>query len=127
MKVVLIAQVTRSGSRERGFLGSPPTLFIPLLTPRKLPFEGSPNLLAPVPCICGFHPLFRLLPFSFFLIVRLRAVPHFSSGIVELFTRFARSTIPEEKCGTTRSLLDCKIFSIVSYVIFPLFLPGPTF
>ena len=52
---------------------------------------------------------------------RLRVVPHFSSGIVEQAkrekrrhaawgdfharSRFARSTNPEEKWGTTRSLL----------------------
>ena len=53
---------------------------------------------------------------------RLRAVPHFSSGIVgdtlsfrrvspilawgdfHARSRFTRSTIPEEKCGTARSL-----------------------
>ena len=46
---------------------------------------------------------------------RLRVVPHFSSGIVERApflawddfharSRFARSTIPEEKWGTTRSV-----------------------
>ena len=43
------------------------------------------------------------------LYLRLRVVPHFSSGIVERAKRegacFARSTIPEEKWGTTRSLL----------------------
>ena len=60
---------------------------------------------------------------------RLRVVPHFSSGIVErtkrerawacrLFSRgvifkrassrFARSTIPGEKWGTTRSLVSCR-------------------
>ena len=66
--------------------------------------------------------------------VRLRIVPHFSSGIVERAKRarvkinprekrrhapflawvdfharshFARSTIPEEKWGTTRSLKHC--------------------
>ena len=53
--------------------------------------------------------------------LKLRVVPHFSSGIVErakrecvspflawvdfhACSRFARSTIPEEKWGTTRSL-----------------------
>ena len=39
---------------------------------------------------------------------RLRVVPHFSSGIAEranVRSRFARSTIPEEKWGTTRSLV----------------------
>ena len=68
---------------------------------------------------------------------RLRVVPHFSSGIVERTkrerawksprarkgdtriaffawgdfqarSRFARSTIPEEKWGTTRSLVSCR-------------------
>lgn len=43
MKVVLIAQVTRSGSRERGFLGSPPPLIYSSSYPRKLFFEGSPK------------------------------------------------------------------------------------
>ena len=40
---------------------------------------------------------------------RLRVVPHFSSGIVERAKRwrtFARSAIPEEKWGTTRSLFS---------------------
>ena len=65
------------------------------------------------PCLCPFQG-------------RLRVVPHFSSGIVEQAkrerawkspharkggyfharSRFARSTIPEEKWGTTRSLLS---------------------
>lgn len=74
MKVVLIAQVTRSGSRERGFLGSPPPLIYSSSYPRKLFFEGSPNLLPPVPCIRGSHPLFRLLTFSLFLIVKYLAL-----------------------------------------------------
>ena len=47
--------------------------------------------------------------------VRLRVVPHFSSGIVSPFlawgdfharSRFARFTIPDEKWGTTRSLIS---------------------
>ena len=74
MKVVLIAQVTRSGSRERGFLGSPPPLIHSSSYPRKLFFERSPNLLPPVLCIRGSHPLFRLLPFSLFLIVKYLAL-----------------------------------------------------
>ena len=40
---------------------------------------------------------------------RLLVVPHFSSGIVERAKRertFARSAIPEEKWGTTRSLFS---------------------
>ena len=42
---------------------------------------------------------------------RLRVVPHFSSRIVEgaKRERFARSTILEEKWGTTRSLIYCSI------------------
>ena len=74
MMVVLIAQVTRSGSRERGFLGSPPPLIYSSFYPRKLFFEGSLNLLPPVPCIRGSHPLFRLFPFSLFLIVKYLAL-----------------------------------------------------
>ena len=68
---------------------------------------------------------------------RLRVVPHFSSGIVEQAereraglslrrvspflawsdfharSRFARSTIPEEKCGTTGSLFKGGLFYVV--------------
>ena len=74
MRVVLIAQVTRSGSKERGFLGSPPPFIHSSSYPRKLFFEGSPNLLPPVPCIPGSHPLFRLLPSSLFLSVKYLAL-----------------------------------------------------
>ena len=62
-------------------------------------------------------------------VFKLRVVPHFSSGIVEkndsprlvspflawgdfhARSRFARSTIPEEKWGTTRSLARFSVFA----------------
>ena len=53
---------------------------------------------------------------------RLRVVPHFSSRIVEgtkrerdfhARSRFARSTILEEKWGTTRSLDDAGLYRFI--------------
>ena len=64
---------------------------------------------------------------------RLRVVPHFSLAIVERSKcvspfiawgdfherlRFAHSTIPEEKWGTTRSLLLFPLYSAISQVTF---------
>ena len=76
------------------------------------------NFLSPIKINLNFSGQ----EFSIHSFIRLRVVPHFSSGIVERakrerawkspharkgYTRrlrFARSTIPEEKWGTTRSL-----------------------